>query len=132
VGAVALDQWGNLAAGTSTGGTPRKLPGRVGDSPIVGAGAYADNRLGAASATGWGESIMKILLSKTACDWLEYHSAKDAAKMAVDRLEQRVNGWGGIILIDKSGNYGFSHNTTKMAFALKHPSGKIISRIREG
>lgn len=132
VGAVALDQWDNLAAGTSTGGTPRKLPGRVGDSPIIGAGAYAENRLGAASATGWGESIMKILLSKTACDWLDYHSAKDAAKMAVDRLAQRVHGWGGIILIDKSGNYGFSHNTTKMAFALMHPSGKIISRIRVG
>ena len=64
VGAVARDQTGSLAAATSTGGTPRKLPGRVGDTPLMGPGTYADNQLGAASATGWGESIMKVLLSK--------------------------------------------------------------------
>jgi beta-aspartyl-peptidase (threonine type) len=129
VGAVAIDVAGNLAAATSTGGTPRKHPGRVGDSPIIGAGAYADNKLGAASATGWGESIMKILISKTACDLIQFHSAKVAAEMAVNLLRERVNGWGGIILIDRNGNIGFAHNTTKMAFAYADPSGNIIAKI---
>jgi beta-aspartyl-peptidase (threonine type) len=130
VGAVAMDNRGNLAAATSTGGLPRKPPGRVGDSPIVGAGAYADNQCGASSATGWGETIMKVLLSKTACDLLKDHSAMASAKMAVDLLNQRVKGLGGIILIDKQGNYGFAHNTPKMAFAYAHSSGEIIVGIR--
>ena len=64
VGAVALDSEGNFAVATSTGGTARKLRGRVGDSPIAGSGAYADNELGAVSSTGWGESIMKVVLCK--------------------------------------------------------------------
>jgi beta-aspartyl-peptidase (threonine type) len=130
VGAVAMDKFGNLAAATSTGGTPRKLPGRVGDSPIVGAGTYADNQYGAASATGWGESIMKILMSKTACDLLKNHPAAQAARLAVEILDQRVKGWGGIILIDKNGQYGIAHNTTKMAFAYVHPSGEIVTRCK--
>lgn len=132
VGAVAMDQWGNLAAATSTGGTPRKLPGRVGDSPIIGAGAYADNQAGAASATGWGESIMKILMSKTACDLLNDYTAEQAAHKSVDLLAQRVAGWGGIIIIDNKGQYGFAHNTTKMAYAYALPSGEIIARIKKG
>lgn len=130
VGAVALDTGGNLAAATSTGGTPRKLPGRVGDSPIVGAGAYADNKYGAASATGWGESILKIVMSKTACDLLQENSADQAAQLAVELLNQRVQGWGGIIIIDKKGQYGLAHNTTKMAFAYAQPSGEIIAQIK--
>ncbi len=130
VGAVAMDRWGNLAAATSTGGTARKLPGRVGDSPLVGAGAYADNLCGASSATGWGEAIMKVLLSKSACDLLRDHSAEEAAQMAVDLLQQRVQGLGGIILVDRLGNYGFAHNTDKMAFAYAHPSGKVVARIK--
>ncbi|MDZ7332672.1 MAG: isoaspartyl peptidase/L-asparaginase [candidate division KSB1 bacterium] len=130
VGAVAFDIYGHLAAATSTGGTPRKLPGRVGDSPIVGAGAYADDQLGAASATGWGESIMKVLMTKTACDLLADVSARDAAQTAIEILGQRVNGWGGIILIDRNGQYGFAHNTSKMAFAYMEESGEIVARIR--
>jgi beta-aspartyl-peptidase (threonine type) len=129
VGAVARDVRGNLAAATSTGGTPGKLPGRVGDSPLVGAGAYADNERGAASATGWGESIMRVLLSKTACDLMAHHPAMDAAQMAVDLLEERVHGLAGIILIDRLGNYGFAHNTSKMAFAYAGRSGKLVARI---
>jgi beta-aspartyl-peptidase (threonine type) len=130
VGAVAMDNRGNLAVATSTGGAPRKLPGRVGDSPIVGAGAYADNQSGAASATGWGERIMKILFCKTACDLLKDHSAAAAAEMAVDLLNRRVQGWGGIILIDKRGDYGFAHNTPKMAFAYAQPSGEVVANIK--
>jgi beta-aspartyl-peptidase (threonine type) len=129
VGAVAMDNRGNLAAATSTGGMPRKHPGRVGDSPIVGAGAYADNHSGAASATGWGEAIMKVLLSKTACDLLKEHPAVASAEMALDLLRQRVQGLGGIILIDKRGDYGLAHNTPKMAFAYARPSGEIIADI---
>jgi beta-aspartyl-peptidase (threonine type) len=132
VGAVALDKWGNLAAATSTGGTARKFPGRVGDSPLVGAGAYADNLCGAASATGWGEAIMKVLLSKTACDLLKDHSAEQAAEMAVDLLQQRVQGLGGIILVDRLGNCGFAHNTSKMAFAYAYPSGQVVAQIKAG
>ncbi|MFQ5694585.1 MAG: isoaspartyl peptidase/L-asparaginase, partial [Terriglobia bacterium] len=70
VGAVALDAQGNLAAGTSTGGTTLKYPGRVGDSPLIGCGCYADNQAGAVSSTGHGESIMKVVLAKAACDLL--------------------------------------------------------------
>jgi len=130
VGAVAMDTEGNLAAATSTGGTPRKLPGRVGDSPIIGAGTYADNQSGACSATGWGEAILKSLLSKTACDFLNIFPPKQAAHLAVDLMKQRVEGWGGIILIDKNGNYGFAHNTTKMAFAFADDSGNVVSKIK--
>ncbi|RMG62493.1 MAG: asparaginase [Calditrichaeota bacterium] len=117
VGAVALDCQGNLAAATSTGGTPRKWPGRVGDSPLVGAGGYADNQLGAASATGWGESIISALLSKTACDLLVAHPPQEAAQQAVQFLQRRVNGLGGVILLSPDGGYGLWHNTTRMAFA---------------
>ena len=130
VGAVAMDKWGNLASATSTGGTPRKLPGRVGDSPIIGAGAYADNELGAASATGWGESIMKITMSKTACDMLNVDSAEKAAQQSVALLERKVNGWGGIIIVDKNGSYGFAHNTSRMAFAYAASSGEVFARIK--
>ncbi len=130
VGAVAMDKNGNLAAATSTGGTPRKLPGRVGDSPIVGAGTYADNEIGACSATGWGESIMKVMLSKTACDLLKDCSADIAAENSIQTLEKRVQGWGGVILINKKGHYGFAHNTTKMAFAYADESGNVISKIK--
>lgn len=118
VGAVAMDQYGNLAAATSTGGTPRKWPGRVGDSPIPGAGAYADNSCGAASTTGWGESIMKVLLAKTVTDWQERgQNAQEAAEKGIQLLAQKVNGLGGVITIDAQGQYGWAYNTPKMAFA---------------
>ena len=129
VGAVALDENGNLAAATSTGGTPRKLPGRVGDSPIVGAGTYADNEVAAASATGWGESILKILLAKTAVDISADFPTQAAAELAIDSMKKRVDGLGGVILIDAKGNYGLAHNTSKMAFAFVDNEGEIIADI---
>lgn len=132
VGAVALDINGNIAAATSTGGTARKLVGRVGDSPICGAGAYADNELGGASATGWGESIMKILLSKTAVDLLGSREAMAAAQESIHILQKKVNGLGGIIGINKSGEYAFAHNTPKMAYAYWDTiNGELISRIKQ-
>lgn len=127
VGAVALDQYGNIAAATSTGGTPRKWPGRVGDSPIPGAGAYADNEFGGASTTGWGESIMKILLAKTMIDGLANgRTAQEAADQAIARLAKRVKGLGGLIAIAKNGDYSWAYNTPKMAFAYMDTEEKQI------
>ncbi len=132
VGAVAMDEQGNLAAATSTGGTARKLRGRVGDSPIPGAGAYADNQTGAVSATGWGESIMKVLLSKTTCDLFGQGSAMDAARVGIRILQDRVNGLGGVIGIDSKGAYAFAHNTPKMAFAYLGADGGVIAKMMNG
>ncbi|MEL6832580.1 MAG: isoaspartyl peptidase/L-asparaginase [Bacteroidota bacterium] len=127
VGAVAMDINGHLAAATSTGGTPRKWPGRVGDSPIPGAGAYADNECGAASTTGWGESIMKILLAKTVTDFENQgHNAHKAAAMGITVLAEKVSGLGGVITIDRNGNYGWAHNTPKMAFAYWNTATETI------
>ncbi len=118
VGCVAVDENGNTAAGTSTGGTRFKPVGRVGDSPIIGAGVYADNLLGAASATGWGEAIMRLVLSKYAVDCLSlYASPSDAARAAIEYLARRVGGTGGIILADAGGRVGFSYNTPHMPTA---------------
>ena len=129
VGAVAMDINGNFAAATSTGGTARKMVGRVGDSPIVGAGGYADNELGAVSTTGWGEQIMKVLLAKTVCDAFEDKSAKAAAEHGISILKKKVNGLGGVIGIDHRGEYAFAHNTPKMAFGYVNNEGKIIANI---
>jgi L-asparaginase / beta-aspartyl-peptidase len=120
VGCVALDRSGRLAAGTSTGGTANKLPGRVGDSPLIGAGLYADNQTGGCSTTGWGESIMKVLLAKTATDLIG--AGRDpmaAARQAIDILARRVGGLGGCILLDGAGRVGLAFNTPRMAYAYR-------------
>jgi len=128
VGAVALDNRGNLAAATSTGGTLNKTPGRVGDSSLIGCGCYADNESAAVSTTGWGEPIMKLVLAKWAADRvLERIAPRDAARMAIERLETRLAGHGGIILLDAQGRYGVAHNTPRMAWALKTPQGESAS-----
>jgi beta-aspartyl-peptidase (threonine type) len=120
VGAVALDAAGNLAAGTSTGGTACKYPGRVGDSALVGCGCYADNRAGAVSATGYGEAIMKVVLAKAATDLLAMGlSAQDAADKAVALLHERTEGKGGLIVVDGSGRVGFAFTTSHMAYAYR-------------
>ena len=130
VGAVAMDRHGNLAAATSTGGTPRKMAGRVGDSPIVGAGAYADNQTGAVSTTGWGESIMKVLLAKTVCDRMEHTNAEEAAKYGIQVLREKGQGYGGLIGITPKGDYSFAYNTEKMAWGWVEEDGAIQCRIR--
>ncbi|HZR30880.1 MAG TPA: isoaspartyl peptidase/L-asparaginase [Terriglobales bacterium] len=117
VGAVALDQRGNLAAATSTGGTLNKTPGRVGDSSLIGCGCYADNQTAAASTTGWGEPIMKLVLAKWATDRVGgYVAAPQAAADAIKYLQSRLNGHGGIILLDPHGRCGIAHNTPRMAW----------------
>ncbi|GAB7023363.1 isoaspartyl peptidase/L-asparaginase family protein [Salidesulfovibrio brasiliensis] len=117
VGAVALDEQGNLACATSTGGTPRKHPGRVGDSPVIGSGGYADNDTAAASSTGYGETIMRVVLCKTACDLTPQNGPMDAAAQSINILKQKGRGYGGLIMIAPDGRYGFAHNTPRMAFA---------------
>jgi beta-aspartyl-peptidase (threonine type) len=119
VGAVALDTAGNLAAGTSTGGTLNKAPGRVGDSSLIGCGCYADNLSAAVSLTGWGEPIMKLVLGKWATDRVAAGTAPElAAREAISYLYNRLGGHGGIILLGPDGRFGFAHNTPAMAWGL--------------
>jgi beta-aspartyl-peptidase (threonine type) len=116
VGAVALDTHGNLAAATSTGGTLNKTPGRVGDASLIGCGTYADNLSGAVSTTGWGEPFMKLVLGKWAVDRIASGAGpEEAACAAMDYVKSRLNGHGGIILLDGKGRMGMAHNTSRMA-----------------
>jgi beta-aspartyl-peptidase (threonine type) len=118
VGAVALDASGNLAAGTSTGGTSFKYPGRVGDSPLIGCGCYADNRSGAISTTGHGESMMKIVMAKSAADLIEKGQDPQAAAGNVVRLlSERTDGTGGLIVIDRAGRMGVAYSTPDMSWS---------------
>jgi beta-aspartyl-peptidase (threonine type) len=125
VGAVALDANGNIAAGTSTGGTLNKDPGRVGDSSLIGCGCYADNQSAAVSCTGWGEPIMKLVLAKWAADRVRTGGAPDAtANEAISYLHRRLQGHGGLILLDARGRFGIAHNTPRMAWAYKSTEGE--------
>jgi len=131
VGAVAIDQAGDIAAATSTGGVHFKLPGRVGDSPLVGSGAYADNLTGGASATGHGESIMRVLLSKTATDAIGRGlSVQEAADYAIRYMYERVGGYGGLILVDHRGETAFAYNTQHMAVAWVDARGAVHARVK--
>jgi beta-aspartyl-peptidase (threonine type) len=118
VGAVALDSTGRIAAGTSTGGTPCKQPGRIGDSPILGAGTYATNMC-AVSCTGWGEAIMKAGTARTVIDLIEKgECAQNAAEKAITILKERFSGYGGAIVVTRNGDYGIAYNTPRMARAI--------------
>ncbi len=120
VGAVALDRQGNIAAATSTGGTLNKAPGRLGDSSLIGCGCYADNLSAAASTTGWGEPIMKLVLAKWTADRVAAGNLPEwAAQEAMNYLKQRLNGHGGIIVLNTQGQIGIAHNTPRMAWACK-------------
>ncbi len=120
VGAIAIDACGNLAVGNSTGGTPFKYPGRVGDTPIIGCGLYADNTRGAAACTGWGEQIMKTVLAKTAVDQIALSgSPVIAANVAIAFFRHRVNGSGGVICVSPEGQVGWAHSTPHMAYAYR-------------
>jgi beta-aspartyl-peptidase (threonine type) len=131
VGALALDQYGNLAAGTSTGGTLSKAPGRVGDSSLIGCGCYADNLSAATSLTGHGEPIMKLVLGKWACDRVQSGaSPQDAATASIDYLFQRLGGHGGIILLGPDGRIGIAHNTPRMAWGMATAGGQQFGVTR--
>ena len=126
VGAVALDRDGNIAAATSTGGTLNKAPGRVGDSSLIGCGCYADNRSAAVSTTGWGEPMMKLVLSKWTADRVEDGLApQEAAQRALYYLKARLKGHGGMILVDCKGRIGLAHSTPRMAWAMCTGDRKI-------
>jgi len=130
VGAVALDQHGRLVAGTSTGGTCCKFPGRVGDSPLIGCGCYADCEAGGVSCTGHGEGIMKIVMAKMATDLLHDQRvlvphrkkrgplslAQAVADACVRKLALRAHTTGGLILLDNEGRPAVAFNTPRMAF----------------
>src|ERR1700704_1559026 len=145
VGAVAIDAAGNLFAATSTGGTCCKLPGRVGDSPLVGCGCYADSEAGGVSCTGYGEAIMKVVMAKTATEVLRHRTgtestsassvspetatpdmASAAARKAVQILEKRTHATGGLVLLDRLGNPGFAFNTPRMAYGYAGEGGKFV------
>ncbi|HEV2698771.1 MAG TPA: isoaspartyl peptidase/L-asparaginase, partial [Terriglobales bacterium] len=125
VGAVALDSSGNIAAATSTGGTLNKTPGRLGDSSLIGCGCYADNQSAAVSTTGWGEPIMKLVLAKWAADRVASGNLPQwVAAEAINYLKDRVDGHGGIILLDSQGRFGMAHNTPRMAWARRTRDGQ--------
>jgi beta-aspartyl-peptidase (threonine type) len=128
VGAVAIDRSGHMVAGTSTGGTCCKRPGRVGDSPLIGCGCYADQEAGGVSCTGWGEAIMKIVMAKAAVDQLRAVGAKpqQVADACVHLLATRTGGTGGLILLDREGNPAVGFNTPGMAYGYVQPGGSFF------
>jgi beta-aspartyl-peptidase (threonine type) len=139
VGAVAVDSYGNFASAASTGGMAMKLPGRIGDTPLVGSGLYSDNKSGSATATGWGEIAMKLALSKTMCMMMENgYPASKAARICVRMASQRLHGHAGIIAIDRNGGIAAVQNTAYMPWAYSTSSmakpkayarGTIIARL---
>jgi len=138
VGAVALDKDGNVAAATSTGGFPLKLPGRIGDSPMIGCGTYADNQAGACSATGVGEIAIRLVLSKTVCNYMENGKpAQEAVQYAIRIVNKRIPfGYNamGLLAIDMHGRFGAAHNSPNMCWAyltpeMKEPAASLTGEI---
>jgi beta-aspartyl-peptidase (threonine type) len=131
IGAVAWDLEGNLAAGTSTGGIVNKRLGRVGDSPIVGAGVYADNETCAVSATGFGEDFMRTVISKTIADAMYFKGgdARTGVDEGITYLQRKVRGRGGVIVIDKAGNCASGYTTKRMIHGYIEHGGETICRF---
>lgn len=127
VGAVALDAHGHLAAATSTGGMLGKWPGRVGDSPLVGCGFYAEDGLGAASSTGWGETIARSLLAYRAVSRLASLSPEDAAHQALDFLKSRTRGEAGLLLLAPDGRFAVAWNTPDMSYAWRTTEKEYVA-----
>ncbi|XP_004556028.1 isoaspartyl peptidase/L-asparaginase [Maylandia zebra] len=118
VGAVALDSAGNVACATSTGGIRNKMVGRVGDSPVIGCGGYADNLSGAVSCTGHGESILKVTLARLILSKIEQgKSVTEASQMSLQHMGDRVKGAGGAIVVSPSGHWAATFTTERMAWA---------------
>jgi L-asparaginase / beta-aspartyl-peptidase len=139
VGAVAIDAQGALFAATSTGGTCCKLPGRVGDSPLIGCGCYADSEAGGVSSTGYGEAIMKVVMAKSAVDRLRVsaetsgaaakNGAMQAAEQTIAELARRTKATAGLILLDREGNPGFAFNTPRMAYGYVASDGSFVTAV---
>jgi L-asparaginase / beta-aspartyl-peptidase len=129
VGACAIDAAGHVAAATSTGGMTGKRPGRIGDTPLPGCGTYADDRGGAASATGVGEAIMRVAMTKACVTrMVRGHSAADAARVSIEELAADVGGEGGIICCDARGRLAAAHNSSHMAYGagLLHAGTPVV------
>lgn len=133
VGAVALDKYGNISAGTSTGGTTNKRYGRVGDTPIIGAGTYADNATCGVSATGHGEFFIRNVVAYDIAALMKYKKLKlkDAAKDVVMTKLKKIEGSGGIIALDKSGNISMTFNTAGMYRGYMNVKGQPKTFIYE-
>jgi L-asparaginase / beta-aspartyl-peptidase len=155
VGAVAIDSQGALFAATSTGGTCCKLPGRVGDSPLIGCGCYADSEAGGVSSTGYGEAIMKVVMAKSAVDRLRESAesigmpqaaaavrtvgpstsvppssrAMQVAEQTIAELARRTKASAGLILLDRGGSPGFAFNTPRMAYGYVAADGSFITGV---
>jgi L-asparaginase / beta-aspartyl-peptidase len=130
VGCVAIDQLGNITAGTSTGGMTNKRFGRVGDSPIIGAGTYADNSTCGVSCTGDGEYFIRLNVAKDISDLMKYKqmSVSDATQAVIDKVTA-LGGTGGVIAVDKDGNIAMPFNTSGMYRAFIDESGKPVVKI---
>ncbi|MHA1950828.1 MAG: isoaspartyl peptidase/L-asparaginase family protein [Candidatus Thorarchaeota archaeon] len=127
VGCIVVDSDGNIATTSSTGGIKKKIPGRIGDSPVMGAGAYA-NEICGASATGWGEHIIRVVLSRMTVLYVEEGlDVTSAAKKGMKMFEEKTGSEAGIIVADRLGNYGYSHNAKAMPLAVI--SGKLSNMI---
>lgn len=131
VGAVALDAFGNLAAGTSTGGMTAKRWNRIGDSPIIGAGTYASNASCAVSCTGWGEYFIRLGIAKSISDMMEYQgeSVQEAANTMIFEKLAALGGDGGLIALDRNGNFAMPFNTTGMFRGYVREDGAITTEI---
>lgn len=133
VGAVALDGHGTLAAGASTGGIDVMLPGRVGDTSLIGCGIYADNRAGAVSMTGWGESIIRLAVAKEIVDRMTAGASPDkATRAAFAQLVSRIRGEAGALVLAPDGRFAIKHTTPRMAAGHWDGRGKPVIRDRFG
>ncbi len=131
IGAIARDAGGNLAAATSTGGIVNKRMGRVGDSPLIGAGVFADNETCAVSATGYGEDFMRTVISKTISDFvlMQGMDAYEATNAGIKYLKRKVEGRGGVIVIDRDGNCASGFTTRKMIHGWIEKGGEAVVRF---
>jgi beta-aspartyl-peptidase (threonine type) len=131
VGCAALDKNGNLAAGTSTGGMTNKRWGRIGDSPIIGAGTYANNSTCAVSGTGWGEFFIRSVVAHDISALMEYKrlTLEEAAKEVIQKKVPELGGDGGIVAVDKNGNMVAEFNTAGMYRAFMNDKGELTIGI---
>jgi beta-aspartyl-peptidase (threonine type) len=130
VGAVACDAHGRVAAATSTGGMVGKRAGRIGDTPVIGAGTYADDETGACSCTGTGETILRACLAKAATDLVRAGmSAEEASDAAMEVFARRFEGSGGLVLVDRYGRAAARWNTRTMSHAIARAGADVVAGI---
>ncbi|KGL62548.1 isoaspartyl peptidase/L-asparaginase family protein [Polaribacter sp. Hel1_85] len=131
VGCVALDKYGNIAAGTSTGGMTNKRWGRIGDAPIIGSGTYANNKTCGVSSTGWGEYFIRSQVAYDISAQIEYQqkTLKEATKDVIQNKLTKLGGTGGVVALDKNGNMSFEFNTTGMYRASMNDKDELIVKI---